>query len=169
MKLQKFMAFSVVALALAACGGKVEPADVNPTPSGMKQGPGLFSGEGGNLRDAFGGNKSAAAALPVNPFLWRAALETLSFLPLEEVDSTGGVLTTGWAVNPEKKTERSRVNVLILGRALSPQTLKVNVFKQRYEDGMWQDMPSSTETATQLEETILTKARTLRVREQAAQ
>jgi hypothetical protein len=100
--------------------------------------------------------------------LWRSALETVSFLPLEEVDSTGGVLTTAWSLNPKDENERSRINVLILGRGLSPQALKVNVFKQKKENGAWVDAPASTATAAQLEETILTKARTLRVRERAA-
>lgn len=165
----KILAFSALSLSLAACGGKVEPADVNPTPSGMKEGEGLFSGKSGNLRDAFGNKgQGYGAALPVNIFLWRAALETVSFLPLEEVDSTGGVLTTAWSLNPKDESERSRINVLILGRGLSPQALKVNVFKQKKENGAWVDAPASTATAAQLEETILTKARTLRVRERAA-
>ena len=38
----------------------------------------------------------------VNAYLWRAALETLSFAPLAQTDSNGGVIVTDWYANPQQ-------------------------------------------------------------------
>lgn len=154
---------------LSACSGKVEKAETNPRPIDSPSGPGLFSGDNGNLLDAFrdkDGGKSSG--LPVNAFLWRAALEAISFMPLAEVDSSGGVITTDWYQNPNAKMERIKLTVLVLGITLRPQTLKVQMFKQKLQGGKWVDVAPSTETVSQLEETILTNARILRVKERAS-
>lgn len=157
-------------LTLAACGGKIETADPNPTPHDMKKGPGLFSGKSGNLLEAFNRDKAAVAAvgMTINPFLWRSSLEAVSFLPLAEVDSTGGVITTDWGKNPENEAERVKINILVLGRALQPQSLKVNLFKQEKQGSTWVDKPASEATVKQLENAILTEARRLRVKEKAS-
>ncbi|MEL6531017.1 MAG: DUF3576 domain-containing protein, partial [Pseudomonadota bacterium] len=39
-------------------------------------------------------------AIGVNAFLWRASLETVSFAPLLQADSAGGVIVTDWYANP---------------------------------------------------------------------
>lgn len=156
--------------AVSACGGTVERAETNPTPHDSPQGPGLFSGESGNFLDAFrNGNGAGGAGLPVNAFLWRAALEAVSFMPLNEVDSTGGVITTDWYINPNMQNERVKLTVLVLGISLRPQTLKVQMFKQENKNGTWVDVQPNEETVAQLEETILTNARILRVKERAGE
>ncbi len=82
---------AAIALPLAACGGR--------------------------------GNKTVASAdlaaskittIGVNSYLWRASLDTLSFMPLLQTDSNGGVIVTDWYVNPQVPTERMKVTVSIL-------------------------------------------------------
>ncbi len=158
----------IFALTLAGCAGTTAP-DANPTPHDFNQGPGLFSGESGNLLDAFNGNRNRAenggdgsgSLTSVNVHLWRAALDVVSVLPLAQVDSAGGVIITDWAAVPNKASERLRVNVALLNRTLTPSALKVNVFKQQNVGGTWQELPADTATALQLENAILTKARVL--------
>src|SRR3546814_12690085 len=50
----------------------------------------------------------------VNAYLWRASLDTLSFMPLLQTDSNGGVIVTDWYVNPNTPAERMKVTVSIL-------------------------------------------------------
>src|SRR3990167_9588100 len=50
----------------------------------------------------------------VNAYLWRASLDTLSFLPLASADPYGGVIITDWFVNPEQPAERFKATVYIL-------------------------------------------------------
>jgi hypothetical protein len=100
----------------------------------------------------------------VNTYLWRAALETVSFMPITQADSNGGVIVTDWYTSPEKPTERVRVNVLILGKTLQASGLKVSLFKQtRNESGSWADVATDPATVRTLEDTILTKARAIKV------
>ena len=34
--------------------------------------------------------------MPINPYLWSASLETLSFIPLSSADPFGGTIFTDW-------------------------------------------------------------------------
>lgn len=100
----------------------------------------------------------------VNSFLWRASLDTISFMPLSEVDPFGGVIITDWYANPQMTTERFKLTVYILDTRLRADALAVNVFRQvRDETGGWIDAPASTSTAYEIETAILTRARQLRI------
>lgn len=162
-----------VACVLAACAGtNIKPAEVNPTD--MPKGPGLFSGNSGNLLESFNKKSSGAetggGVIGVNIYLWRAALETMSFMPITQADSNGGVITTDWYVAPAKPTERVRANVLILGKTLQASALKVTLFKQTQgKDGKWTESPADAATNRALEDTILTKARAIKVQTLATQ
>ena len=124
-------------------------------------GPGgiaLFGGGGGDTTDEDGGG------IGVNSFLWRASLDTISFMPLVSADPFGGVIITDWYSPPEAPDERLKVNVFILGRELRADGVRATVFRQRRElSGAWVDAPVAPETAASLEDAILTRARQLRV------
>jgi len=115
------------------------------------------------------GNKAkapsdSAAAIAVNGYLWRASLDTLSFMPLSSADPYGGVIVTDWYVNPEKPDERFKCTVYILDARLRADGLNVAVFKQnRDATGAWIDAPHAGQTETDIENSILTRARQLRL------
>jgi hypothetical protein len=98
----------------------------------------------------------------VNSFLWRGALDTVSFMPLVSADPFGGVIITDWYAPPESPQERFKLNVYILGRDLRVDAIKVTVFHQKQNNGQWQDVASEQATATDLEDTILARAEKLR-------
>jgi hypothetical protein len=105
-----------------------------------------------------------AAALGVNGYLWRAALDTLSFMPLASEDPYGGIIITDWYTNPEKPDERFKITVYILDSRLRADGLNVAVFKQnRDASGAWIDAPSTSQTETDIENSILTRARQLKL------
>ena len=115
-----------------------------------------------------GGKSEPAAketgAIGVNGYLWRATLDTLSFMPLASADPYGGVIVTDWYTNPEKPDERFKCTVYILDSRLRADGLNVAVFKQtRDGTGNWVDAASAGQTETDLENAILTKARQLRL------
>ena len=103
----------------------------------------------------------AAPNLGVNAYLWRAALETLNFMPLDQTDVYGGVIVTDWYSNPQVPTERFKANVYILDTSLRADGLKVSIFKQTQNGGGWQDASVDADTARQIENAILTRARQL--------
>jgi hypothetical protein len=107
---------------------------------------------------------SDAAAIAVNGYLWRAALDTLSFMPLASADPYGGVIITDWYINPEKPDERFKATVYILDSRLRADGLNVAIFKQsRDAGGAWVDAPAAVQTETDIENSILTRARQLRL------
>ena len=106
-----------------------------------------------------GGN----AGIGVNTFLWRASLDTVSFMPLSSADPFGGVIITDWYSPPEVPSERFKMTVYILDRQLRADGIKVSVFRQQLASGnRWVDSSVALGTATELENAILTRARQLR-------
>lgn len=123
--------------------------------------------EGGFNPFKMGRSSSSAKAdgpqLGVNGYLWRATLDTLSFMPLASADPYGGVIITDWYVNPEKPDERFKATVYILDTRLRADGLNVTVFKQVGGPAGWTDAPTTAQTETDIENAILTKARQLRL------
>ena len=98
----------------------------------------------------------------VNSYLWRAALETVSFAPLLQTDSNGGVIVTDWYANPSNPGERVKLTVSILDSDLRADALRVAASRQVAQGGAWVDAPVQAATVQKLEDIILTKARELR-------
>ena len=105
---------------------------------------------------------SRVTTIGVNAYLWRAALDTLSFAPMAQVDSTGGVIVTDWYTNPASPNERVKVTATILDQDLRADALRVAASRQVNQNGAWVEAPVSAATVQRLEEIILTKARDLR-------
>ncbi len=106
---------------------------------------------------------STRMTLGVNSYLWHASLDTLSFLPLVSADPFGGVIISEWYVAPNSPDERLKVTIYIMDRALRADALKVVVFRQVRNGNVWQDSTPSPDTAHKLEDSILTRARELRL------
>ena len=127
---------AMAALALASCGGKDRPkADLAA---------------------------SKITTIGVNSYLWRASLEALSFMPMLQTDSNGGVIVTDWYANPSNPGERMKVTVTILDQDLRADALRVAASRQVSQNGVWVDAPVQAATVQKLEDIILTKARDLR-------
>lgn len=120
---------------------------------------------GGRAAHPLGGGRTAVAGtIGVNGYLWRATLDTLAFMPLQSADPYGGVVITDWYVNPEKPDERFKATVYILDSRLRADGLNVTVFKEVTNGaGGWIASPTSSQTSTDIENSILTRARQLRL------
>jgi hypothetical protein len=155
-------------LALLGCEGAVTE-EPRPTTQNERQREqyGTITGEEGLVmfstrpREQPGGG--AASGIGVNVYLWRAALETIDFMPLVQADPFGGVIITDWFAPPETPAERFKLTVYILDRALRADAVKVAVFRQVNGDGGWTDAQVDSTTGTGIEDSILTRARELRI------
>ena len=98
----------------------------------------------------------------VNAYLWRGALETLSFMPLAQTDPFGGVIITDWYSPPTTSGERFKATAYILGRQLRTDGVRVSLFRQVQDDGRWVDAPVSPTTTGEIENRVLARARELR-------
>lgn len=123
---------------------------------------GLAACGGGKNRPAADLAASQVTTIGVNSYLWRASLETVSFAPLLQVDSAGGVIVTDWYSRPGNPSERVKVSVAILDQDLRADALRVAASRQVLQGGTWVDAPVQAATVQKLEDIILTKARDLR-------
>ncbi len=99
----------------------------------------------------------------VNSFLWRATLDTLSFMPIASADPFGGVILTDWYADSDNPNERIKINAFIMSRELKAEGVRVRTFRQVMKNGAWRDADVSKDTARKLEDTIITRARQLRI------
>ncbi len=105
---------------------------------------------------------SRVTQIGVNAYLWRASLDTVSFMPLAQVDSNGGVIVTDWYINPTAPGERMKLTVSILDQDLRADAVRVAASRQVSQGGQWVDAPVAAQTVQRLEEIILGRARDLR-------
>ncbi len=105
---------------------------------------------------------SRLTTIGVNTYLWRAALDTISFAPLLQADANTGVIITDWYINPNARTERVKLTVAILDQELRADALRVAASRQTFQNGVWIDAPVAGATVQKLEDIILTRARDIR-------
>jgi hypothetical protein len=105
---------------------------------------------------------SRVTQIGVNAYLWRAALDTLSFMTIAQSDSNGGVIVTDWYINPQVPNERMKVSISILDADLRTDALRVSTTRQVLQNGQWVEASVQAATNEKLEEIILQKARDLR-------
>lgn len=156
--------FSAATLLLGACAMDMSQEETTTGTSGVNikdqsSASGIFGDGGVFADDPYADGRS----IGVNSFLWRASLDTISFMPVSSADPFGGVIITDWYSAGEAPNERFKLNVYILGRALRADGVRVAVFRQVLDaQGGWRDVALSDVTATKIEDSILTRARQLR-------
>ena len=120
------------------------------------------------LTTLFGDDKSKGGAggggVAVNTYLWHASLDTMSFMPIASADPFGGTIITDWYSPRGLPDERLKVNIFILNRELRADGVKVTVFRQtRDRSGQWVDAQVDPKTGRDLENSILMRARQIRL------
>jgi uncharacterized protein DUF3576 len=113
----------------------------------------------GEDRSATGGDQTQAG---VNAYLWRGAIDTLSFMPFASADPVGGIIITDWYTPPTTAGERFKATAYILGKQLRSDAIRVAIFRQTLQDGQWVDAAVAPNTAPDITNKILARARQLR-------
>lgn len=165
----------VLCLPLLAACGETRPNDPTQYSKDYYQGAGsdlLYSGHatGGDSMISLGtdhqkdkgGGGGGGGGLGVNAYLWRGALDTLSFMPLSSADPFGGVIVTDWYAPPSSSGERFKATAYILGSQLRSDGVRVAIYRQVLQDGHWVDAPVSPMTVGEIEDKVLARARELR-------
>ena len=134
----------------------------------LSTGGGLFGKEGLSL---FGENSNkensggfASVGMPINPYLWSASLETLSFIPLSSADPFGGTIFTDWYSSEMNENERCKINVFISGAELKTQNLRVSSFCEVFKNNKWIGVKTSNQNNIDIENAILNKAKKLKLK-----
>jgi hypothetical protein len=133
----------------------------------LRTGGGLF-GKKGSLK-ILGSKKNSentnvgVVGMPINPYLWKASLNTIDFMPLSSTDPFAGTIITDWYTTEQNLGERCKLNVFINGQDLNTKNLKVSSFCQILKNNQWVNMPSKNEENTELENVILNEAKKLKL------
>ena len=141
--------------------------DANTRLQSGKEG-GIFGKDGFSFDTGLGnsGNKqrtTTTVGIPINPFLWRASLEVIDFMPLASADPFGGIIITDWYSTLSNENERCKLNIFINGIELKTQNLKVSSYCQLYKNQKWVNTNPNKENDTVLENAILNKAKKLKL------
>lgn len=159
-------------LGLAACSRPAIVAEYPDKPSeSTLERTSIFDNfkrnEGSGSRFSFGLGGGSTTTLNVNSDLWQAALDSLAFLPLASANPDGGVIITDWyedTTTTNAQRTRSKINVLIVGRDLRADSLRVSVFRQRRDGNEWRALSGNDTLSRQLENVILARARDFKLR-----
>src|SRR3990172_190472 len=172
----RFLPALLTALILAGCTGPIIKEASYPTRSddtdqvlySDQKRETMWGGDDPLGKKLFGGadkedSGGGGGGIGVNSFLWRASLDTVSFMPVASADPFGGVILTDWYENPKTRGERFKINLYILDKQLRADGLRVSVFKQKKGNTGWRDIAVADDIATSIENAILTRARELRI------
>jgi len=135
----------------------------------LQTGGGLLGKGGLSVRGILGNNdqennaSTGMIAMSVNPFLWRAALETINFMPLSSADQVGGTIITDWYSTADNEKERCKLNIFITGINLKTENLRVVSFCQEFKSPTWVNKEIDKENNIKIENAILNKAKKLKL------
>ena len=134
----------------------------------LRTGGGLLGNDGldvfGNENNKEGSVGFASIGMPINPYLWSASLDTLSFMPLSSADPFGGTIFTDWYSSEINENERCKINVFISGAELKTQNLRVSSFCEVFKNNKWIGIKTKNEDNIGLENAILNKAKKLKLK-----
>tara|TARA_X000000950_G_scaffold260454_1_gene329831 strand:+ start:151 stop:681 length:531 start_codon:yes stop_codon:yes gene_type:complete len=135
----------------------------------LQTGGGLL-GKGGGIslggiidNDGKNGISVGTITMSVNPFLWKAALDTIDFMPLSSADQVGGTIITDWYSTSNNENERCKLNIFITGKRLNTENLKVTSFCQEFKNPKWVNIKTEQENNIKIENAILNKAKKLKL------
>ena len=134
----------------------------------LQSGGGLLGKDGLSIGGILGNKENKKKSgneitMSVNVFLWRAALETIDFMPLSSADQIGGTIITDWYSTNDNNNERCKLNIFISGKKLSTENLKVTSFCQEYKDQIWVNKKIDKSNNIKIENAILNKAKKIRL------
>lgn len=153
MAVSRYIAVSLAFLLLAGCTW---------LENDLKKGVRYGSDSERLIKKADANRKAGKLPKGVNAYLWRAAMDSIGFLPLESANAKTGRIMTNWYSAPAEPGKRSKMLVEILDPDLRRDTVRVTVVRQAQDaNGEWSETPAPAGTAQSLEDSIYTKARDL--------
>ena len=129
-----FFLIGIIILGFLGSCGIWDPADARKVPANvnervrknLEEGKGFSIGK--SMSEGKGGTSYQFASS--NP-MWRATLEILDFLPLANVDYSGGIITTDWYNEGTSSNESVKITVRFLTNEIRSDGIRIIVHKKR--------------------------------------
>jgi len=125
----------LIGFSLVSSCGIYKPVDARKVPANVNERvqKNLEEGRGVSLKGLMKGRQGGTTSYQFassNP-MWRATLEILDFLPLANVDYSGGIVTTDWYNEGTASNESIKITVRFLTNEIRSDGLKIIVHKKR--------------------------------------
>jgi hypothetical protein len=108
------------------------PADARKIPASSKERVQKNLEEGRGMTFGLGGDKNTSYQFATSNPLWRSTLEILDFLPLANVDYSGGIVSTDW-YNETDDPDEYKITVRFLSNEIRTDAIKVIVHQRKCE------------------------------------
>ena len=127
-----FLSALVISSFLYSCG-IYKPVDARKVSPNSKERvkKNLEEGRGMSLKNMMGGGQGTNYQFASSNPMWRATLEILDFLPLANVDYSGGIITTDWYNEGTSLDESIKITVRFLTNEIRSDGIKIIVHKKR--------------------------------------
>ena len=118
---------------VSSCGtGIWDPADARKVPANVNDRvkKNLEEGKGFTVKGMGKGKQTSYQFASSNP-MWRATLDILDFLPLANVDYSGGIITTDWYNEGTASDEALKITIRFLTNEIRSDGIRIIVHKKR--------------------------------------
>ena len=149
----------IIFISISSCG-IYKKVDTRETPINAQERArkAVDEGKGLGIKNIIGGRNNNFEFSSSNP-MWRASLEVLDFLPLTNVDYSGGVIISDWYSISNSENDSLKISLRFLSNEIRTDTIKITVFKKNCKSI---DNCTVSKTVSKIEEelikSILTKA-----------
>ena len=120
----------LIFISISSCGlyKKVDTREV-PVNAQERARKAVDEGKGLGIKNILGGKNNSFEFSSSNP-MWRASLEVLDFLPLTNVDYSGGVIISDWYSISNSENDSLKISLRFLSNEIRSDSIKVTVFKK---------------------------------------
>ena len=161
--------FSILSLILilffaSSCGiyKKVDSREV-PINAQERARKNVNEGSGISLKSLVGKRGNNFEFSTSNP-MWRASLNTLDFLPISNVDYSGGIIISDWYSDSINSDESIKISIQFLSNEIRSDSIKISIFKKKCSvNNTCQVNNFESRIKDELLRTILAKAKELEI------
>jgi len=129
---RKIILYSVfLSLLLGACGIYKKKDPNVPQNAQERARKNVEEGRGVSIKGLMGGKKGTNYEFSTSNPMWRATLESLDFLPLSNVDYSGGVIISDWYSDNLNNSDSIKISIQFLSNEIRSDSLKINIYKKK--------------------------------------
>ena len=132
-KIVPFFTSLIVLSLLNSCGGIWDPPDAREVSPNVDERvkKSLEEGRGVTLKGMMGDQGGTSYQFASSNPMWRATLDILDFLPLANVDYSGGIITTDWYNEGTASDESIKITIRFLTNEIRSEGIRIVVHKKR--------------------------------------
>jgi hypothetical protein len=163
-----FLALIIISLFyLTSCGiyRKTDARKVSPN-ADVRVKQNMEEGRGVSLQKVLGGGRGGDFMFASSNEMWRATIEILDFVPLNNVDYGGGIIITDWYSETSDNNNSSiKIIVQFLSNEIRADGIKVSTYKKTCIDNSCKTLLQNSNLTNEIKLAILKKATLMKKKE----